>query len=93
MGHRTEIFRWSNLQVGIAAGSQDIFELPRGHRDSGQRVAVYWFWLFPNLMLNIYPWGVSVNVIKPLAVDRIKVSFLRETGIHHFHGLLAEALR
>jgi choline monooxygenase len=27
-------------------------------------------------MLNFYPWGLSVNVIKPLAVDRTRVSFL-----------------
>jgi choline monooxygenase len=27
-------------------------------------------------MLNVYPWGVSVNVVKPLAVDRTRVSFL-----------------
>jgi len=27
-------------------------------------------------MLNLYPWGLSVNVVRPLAVDRTKVSFL-----------------
>ncbi len=27
-------------------------------------------------MLNFYPWGVSVNIVKPLAVDRTKVTFL-----------------
>jgi choline monooxygenase len=27
-------------------------------------------------MLNVYPWGVSVNVVRPLAVDRTRVSFL-----------------
>ena len=26
-------------------------------------------------MFNVYPWGVSVNVVKPQAVDRTKVSF------------------
>ena len=138
--YTTELHRWSSLQLGVAAGSEEVFDLPPGHRDFGRRVAVYWFWLFPNLMLNIYPWGVSVNVIKPLAVDRTKVSFLnypwdpaqvatsagnsidrveredeavveavqrgvrsriyrrgrysprRETGVHHFHRLMAEAL-
>ncbi|MHC5004768.1 MAG: SRPBCC family protein, partial [Planctomycetota bacterium] len=38
--------------------------------------AAYWYWLFPNLMLNFYPWGLSVNVVKPLAPDRTKISFL-----------------
>jgi choline monooxygenase len=27
-------------------------------------------------MMNVYPWGFSVNVVKPLAVDRTRVSFL-----------------
>jgi choline monooxygenase len=27
-------------------------------------------------MFNLYPWGVSVNVVKPLAVDRTRVSYL-----------------
>ncbi len=27
-------------------------------------------------MLNVYPWGISVNVVRPLAADRTRVSFL-----------------
>ena len=26
-------------------------------------------------MLNVYPWGISANVVRPLAVDRTRVSF------------------
>jgi choline monooxygenase len=92
-------------------------------------------------MFNVYPWGVSVNAVTPLAVDRTRVSFLpfvwdpskresgagagldrveredeaiveavqrgvrsrlydrgrysptRETGVHHFHRLLADFMR
>jgi choline monooxygenase len=39
-------------------------------------VAAYYCWLFPSTMFNVYPWGVSVNVVTPLAVDRTRVSFL-----------------
>lgn len=75
--YRTEIFRWSNLQVGIAEGDDvEVFDLPASSPDHGQRVAGYYFWLFPNLMLNFYPWGLSVNIVKPLAVDRTRVSYL-----------------
>lgn len=74
--YRTELFRWSNLQVGIASGGEDIFDLPAGHPDAGQRIAAWYFWLFPNTMINVYPWGISVNVVRPLAPDRTKVSFL-----------------
>ena len=27
-------------------------------------------------MVNVYPWGISLNVVRPLAPDRTKVSFL-----------------
>ena len=26
-------------------------------------------------MLNVYPWGISVNIVRPLAVDRTRVSY------------------
>ncbi|HVS01981.1 MAG TPA: SRPBCC family protein, partial [Thermoanaerobaculia bacterium] len=47
-----------------------------GSPDAGTRVAAYYFWVFPNLMLNVYPWGLSINVVRPLAVGRTRVSFL-----------------
>jgi choline monooxygenase len=71
--YRSEVFDWCNLQVGIAASGEEAFDARGG---DGERVAGYYFWLFPNLMLNFYPWGVSVNIVKPLAVDRTKVTFL-----------------
>lgn len=74
--YRTEVFEYSNLQVGIASGAEESFALPDSSPDYGQRIAAYYFWLFPNTMFNFYPWGLSVNVVMPLAVDRTKVSFL-----------------
>lgn len=74
--YRTELFRYSNLQLGIAKGGEHTFDLPAGSPDRGEDVAAYYYWLFPNLMLNFYPWGLSINVVKPLAVDRTKVSYV-----------------
>jgi choline monooxygenase len=74
--YRTELFEWSNLQVGVAADGEEAFDLPPDSPDRGQRIGAYYWWLFPNTMFNFYPWGVSVNVVRPLAVDRTKVSFL-----------------
>jgi choline monooxygenase len=136
--YRTELFPLASLQVGVAAHDQEAFDLPSSSPDHGQRIGAYYFWLFPNLMVNVYPWGISVNVVKPLGLDRTRVSFLsyvwdptrldsgagssldrveredevvveavqrglrsrlyhrgrfsplRETGVHHFHRLLAE---
>jgi choline monooxygenase len=74
--YRTEIHPLSNLQVGVAAEGEDAFDLPPGSPDHGQRIAAYYWWLFPNTMFNFYPWGISINVVRPLAVDRTKVHFL-----------------
>ncbi len=74
--YTTELFPYANLQLGVASGGEDTFDLPADSPDRGKAVAAYYFWLFPNLMLNVYPWGISVNVVKPLAPDRTKVSFL-----------------
>jgi len=74
--YRTEIFDYGNLQLGIAKGGEDCFDLPTDSPDYGQEVAAYYYWMFPNLMLNFYPWGLSINVVRPLAVDVTRVSFL-----------------
>lgn len=73
--YSSEIYKYCNLQVGIADESTVAFDLPADHEDYGKRVAAYYFWLFPNMMFNFYPWGLSINVVKPLEVDKCKVSF------------------
>jgi choline monooxygenase len=73
--YRTELFEGGSVQIGIARGDDDTFKFPGSHPDVGQRVAAYYFWLFPNIMLNFYPWGLSLNVVRPVAVGRSVVSF------------------
>ena len=74
--YRTETGEHWNLQVGVADGGTDSFDLPEGHPDYGQEIAAYYYWLFPNMMFNFYPWGLSINVVKPLSKDLCRVSFL-----------------
>ena len=138
--YAVELSRYAVLQLGIAKTGERTLRLPPSHPDHGRAVAAYYWWLFPTTMFNVYPWGISVNVVTPLAVDRTRVSFLpfvwdasargdgagagidrveredeaivesvqrgvrsrlyergrysptRETGVHHFHRLLAEFL-
>ena len=58
--YSTEIFRYSSLQTG--------------YDDAGEVAARYLF-IFPNLMFNFYPWGISVNVVKPVTPLRSVVSY------------------
>ena len=74
--YRTELFPWSVLQVGVAEGGDAVLDLPASSPDHGQSIAGYYFWLFPNTMVNVYPWGLSINVVRPLAVDRTRISYI-----------------
>lgn len=58
--YRYELHRWGNLQLGL---------------DAQDQVVAHYFWLFPNLMLNFYPWGLSVNQVQPITPGRTRVIF------------------
>jgi choline monooxygenase len=73
--YRTELFSWSSLQIGVARETEACFELPPGHPDERQRIAAYYFFAFPSTMINVYPWGVSVNAVMPVGIDRTRIRF------------------
>ncbi|MDZ4749259.1 MAG: aromatic ring-hydroxylating dioxygenase subunit alpha [Saprospiraceae bacterium] len=74
--YSTELFRYSSLQLGLAKDGEVAFELPSSSPDYGKRVGAYYFWVFPNMMFNFYPWGLSINIVKPVTISRSLVSFL-----------------
>lgn len=74
--YTTEVFRYCNLQLGIGKKGDICFDLPKDSVDYGKEVAAYYFWVFPNMMFNFYPWGLSLNIVQPINVSETKVSFL-----------------
>ncbi|MBS1529325.1 MAG: aromatic ring-hydroxylating dioxygenase subunit alpha, partial [Bacteroidetes bacterium] len=75
--YATELyFPYSSLQLGLAKNGKDCFDLPESSPDYGKNVAAYYFWVFPNMMFNFYPWGLSVNVVEPVSVGECRVRFL-----------------
>ena len=76
--YSTELYEFSNLQLGIAKAGETAFALAPSSPDAnaGRAVAAYYWWLFPNLMFNFYPWGLSVNIVEPQSHDRTRVRFL-----------------
>jgi choline monooxygenase len=70
-----ELFRYASLQLALAKGNELAFEPPADAADHGRRVAAYYWWIFPNLMLNFYPWGLSLNRVCPLGIDRSLIEF------------------
>jgi len=76
--YTTETFRYSSLQTGyssppseggVAAASADGVVADR-------QVAGRYLFIFPNLMFNFYPWGISVNVVRPVSPSHSVVEFL-----------------
>ena len=59
--YTTEIHRYASVQTG---------------RDAEGNVAGKYVFIFPNTMLNFYPWGVSVNVVRPISPGRTQVDFI-----------------
>jgi choline monooxygenase len=78
--YRSEIYRYANLQLALAKEGELAFELPASAQDHGERIAAYYYWVFPNLMLNFYPWGLSLNLVQPLGPARTRISFRAYVG-------------
>lgn len=74
--YSTELYHYSSLQLALAHGGEEHFQHLSSHPDYGKKVAAYYYWVFPNMMFNFYPWGLSVNIVKPLAPDLTKISFI-----------------
>lgn len=58
--YTTETFRYSSVQTGY---------------DGEGNIAGRYLFIFPNTMFNFYPWGISVNVVRPIAPDRTEVDY------------------
>ena len=71
----TEVYDHCNLQIGYSESDSDVFNFPENHPDYGKNVAAYYYWVFPNMMFNFYPWGLSLNIVKPISQSLTKVSF------------------
>jgi choline monooxygenase len=74
--YTTEVYEYCSLQIGFTDKATEVFNLPKDHIDYGKGVAAYYYWVFPNMMFNFYPWGLSINIVKPLDLNRTKVSFI-----------------
>lgn len=67
--YTTELHGEAALQWAWARDPRDGFDpalvAPR-FRDPTRRVFALWWFLFPNVTLNLYPWGLSVNLYEPV---------------------------
>ena len=92
--HTVTRARYSQQQAPIRASAQG---------DAGERLystvedqteALY-LWIFPNLMLNIYPDNLQINLIEPVAADRTRTVFewyLRDPSSPEVQGRIQKAI-
>ena len=59
--YTTENYQYSSVQTGF---------------DKAGAVAAKYIYVFPNMMFNLYPWGISVNVVRPVSPSKSVVEFL-----------------
>lgn len=70
--YKTELYNFSSLQWAYARRPEDGFrpeQVAARFRDPehpDKRVFALWWFIFPNLTLNFYPWGLSVNQYMPV---------------------------
>ena len=74
-GYSTEVFEGGVLQIGKASEGDVKFDLPETHPDFGQEIAAYYLWMFPNMMFNFYPWGLSLNIVIPVSSEETRVLY------------------
>jgi phenylpropionate dioxygenase-like ring-hydroxylating dioxygenase large terminal subunit len=74
--YRTDTFRYYSQQLAPIRAMKpgDATERAYAHGTGTLKEALY-FWIFPNLMLNIYPDNLSTNLIVPLSHDKTLTIF------------------
>jgi len=78
--YRSECLEGGSVQIGLASPGGPTLPLGSNHPLSGQDVAALYFHLFPNTLINVYPWGVSINHVNPTGIDSTEVIFERYVG-------------
>jgi len=80
--YKTELHGLTSLQWAYAANPEHGFDpkhLPARFRDPKRperRVFSLWWFVFPNMTFNFYPWGLSINSYNPVPDDPHKTLFL-----------------
>ena len=71
-----QLYPGSTLQLGRASEKeQTVFNFPSSAVDASERIYAYYWWIFPNLMFNVYPWGLSLNSVEPISLTETRVRF------------------
>jgi choline monooxygenase len=73
--YRTDTFRYHSQQFAPIRAIKAKESADRFYAPGNTAQEALYFWIFPNLMLNIYPDNVSTNLIVPLSQDKTLTIF------------------
>ena len=73
--YKVEILPKATLQTAVGKYSENTFSIFKDCPKNFKDLAAIYFWIYPNIMLNVYPWGVSVNIIEPVSKDKTVVRY------------------
>lgn len=73
--YRTDTFRYYSQQFAPIRSRKPEDAGERLYAPGGGLQEALYFWVFPNLMLNIYPDNISTNVIVPLSQEKTLTIF------------------
>ena len=71
--YETQLLENGVLQ--IAEGENEV-EILKDPGNPSRNIYGLYYWIFPNIMLNYYSWGLSVNIIEPISPEKTRVCFL-----------------
>ena len=74
-GYETRLLSHGSLQIGRVNADEPALKLADDHPLAGERIGALYFHLFPNTLINVYPWGLSINHVNPISVDQTEVIF------------------
>lgn len=73
--YEVRTYPFGNVQVARCKPGETPIDLPEDHRDYGQEIYAYYWFIYPNIMLNFYHWGISVNWVLPRTTTQTEVRF------------------
>ena len=75
--YQTVLLEHAVLQVAKSQNKTDsLCEIGEINNIALNEVYALYFWLFPNIMINFYKWGISVNIIEPLEKEKTRIRFI-----------------
>lgn len=74
-GFETRLGRWGSVQIARPRAGEPTIAAPPDAAADHQAPAALYFFLFPNMMFNVYPWGMSLNIVEPLAIDCTRIRY------------------